>query len=115
MQLAVIHNIGVLYKKSELEEQLPRNTIKEVYTEINNDLDVAITALNGLSRRNKSHINQSVAQGIKAKVALTMEHGILLLTLLKKPEKVLLSWIKLHISGRVKHNNKSEKNSKLFI
>ena len=64
--------LGVPYKKSELEEQLTRNTVEEVYTEINNDLDAAITALEGLPRANKSHINQSVAKGVKARVALTM-------------------------------------------
>lgn len=64
--------LGVPYKKSELEEQLPRNTVEEVYAEINNDLDEAIVALEGLSRVNKSHINQAVAKGVKARVALTM-------------------------------------------
>ncbi|MDY7394425.1 RagB/SusD family nutrient uptake outer membrane protein [Aureibaculum sp. 2210JD6-5] len=64
--------LGVPYKKSELEEQLARNTVEEVYTEINNDLDAAIVALDGLSRANKSHINQAVAKGVKARVALTM-------------------------------------------
>ncbi len=64
--------LGVPYKKSELEEQLARNTVEEVYAEINNDLDAAITALEGLSRANKSHLNQAVAKGIKARVALTM-------------------------------------------
>lgn len=63
--------LGVPYKKSELEEQLPRNTVEEVYTEINNDLDAAITALDGYARSNKSHLNQAVAQGLKARVALT--------------------------------------------
>ena len=64
--------LGVPYKKSALEEQLPRNTVEEVYAEINSDLDAAILALDGLTRVNKSHINQAVAKGVKARVALTM-------------------------------------------
>ncbi len=64
--------MGVPYKKSALEENLPRNSVEEVYTEINADLDAAILALDGYSRPNKSHINQNVAKGLKARVALTM-------------------------------------------
>ncbi|MBQ4819397.1 RagB/SusD family nutrient uptake outer membrane protein [Aquimarina sp. MMG016] len=64
--------LGVPYKKSELEEKLARNTVEEVYTEINNDLDAAIIALENYSRPNKSHLNQNIAKGVKARVALTM-------------------------------------------
>lgn len=64
--------LGVPYKKSALVEQLPRNTVEEVYTEINADLDAAIIALDGYNRPNKSNINQNVAKGVKARVALTM-------------------------------------------
>jgi starch-binding outer membrane protein, SusD/RagB family len=51
----------------------PRSTVAEVYTQINKDLDEAITLLAGYSRANKSHINQSVAKGFKARVALTQQ------------------------------------------
>lgn len=51
-----------------------RNTVEEVYTQVNADLDAAITALAGYSRANKSHFNVSVAKGIKARVALTMQN-----------------------------------------
>lgn len=46
-----------------------RNTIQDVYTQINKDLDDAIAILT-TSRSNKSHINLSVALGVKARVAL---------------------------------------------
>lgn len=65
--------LGVPYKKSELEEKLPRNTVEEVYTEINNDLDDAIALLNGLNYGGdkKSNLGEGVARGIKARVLLT--------------------------------------------
>ncbi len=63
--------LGVPIKKSELEEQLARSTVEEVYEAINEDLDLAINLLDGYSRENKSHLNKSVAQGLKARVALT--------------------------------------------
>ncbi len=66
--------LGVPYKKSELEEQLARNTVEEVYTEINRDLDDAMIALATYARTNKSNININVAKGIKARVALTMSN-----------------------------------------
>ncbi|MBB4077419.1 hypothetical protein GGR28_000020 [Lewinella aquimaris] len=51
-------------------EGLPRSSVEEVYIQINQDLDQAISLLEGYSRPNNSHINQQVAQGIKARVAL---------------------------------------------
>lgn len=52
-----------------------RVTVEEVYTQINKDLDDAITLLAGYVRSTtslagKSNINQNVARGIKARVAL---------------------------------------------
>jgi starch-binding outer membrane protein, SusD/RagB family len=53
----------------------PRSTVAEVYTQINADLDQAITLLTGKpARANKSHINLGVAQGFKARVALTQQN-----------------------------------------
>ena len=52
-------------------EGLPASTVEEVYAQVNADLDQAITLLEGYERFNKSHINQAVARGIKARVALT--------------------------------------------
>ncbi|MBD0366948.1 MAG: RagB/SusD family nutrient uptake outer membrane protein [Flavisolibacter sp.] len=51
----------------------PRATVEEVYTQVNKDLDDAITNLAGYNRPAKSHININVAKGIKARVALTMQ------------------------------------------
>lgn len=49
-----------------------RNTVAEVYTQIEKDLDEAIAHFeNASSRDNKSHLNLDVARGIAARVALT--------------------------------------------
>ncbi len=56
---------------------LPRNTIAEVYTQINKDIDEAITLLNGITRPAKSHLNVNVAKGIKARIALTQQNWAL--------------------------------------
>ena len=54
----------------ELEGQ-PRNTVEEVYTQINSDLDAAITLFGSASPRlNASHIDLSVAHGIKARISM---------------------------------------------
>jgi hypothetical protein len=55
----------------------PRATVEEVYASINKDLDDAITLLAGYTRTGtaaKSNFNVSVAQGIKARVALTQQN-----------------------------------------
>lgn len=52
----------------------PRNTVEEVYAQINKDLDSAIVNLAGYVRANRSHFNVAVAKGIKARVALTMQN-----------------------------------------
>lgn len=51
----------------------PRSTVEEVYKQIFSDIDQAITFLSEskAKRPNKSHINLSVAQGLKARFALT--------------------------------------------
>ena len=55
-------------------EVKPRSSVKVVYTQINADLDSAIVLLNGYNRQNKSHLNKSVALGLKARVALTQQN-----------------------------------------
>lgn len=52
----------------------PRSTVEETYTQINNDLDEAISILAGVTRPAKSHLNVNVAKGIKARVALTQQN-----------------------------------------
>lgn len=51
----------------------PRSTVADVYTQINADLDAAIALFTSstATRLNASEINLRVAQGIKARVALT--------------------------------------------
>ena len=51
----------------------PRNTVEEVYTQVNADLEEAATLLAAYTRPNKSHMNLSVVQGLQARVALTMQ------------------------------------------
>ena len=50
-----------------------RNTVEEVYAQIIDDLEDAIVLLEGYTRPNKSHLNLSVAKGVRARVALTMQ------------------------------------------
>ncbi len=55
-------------------EGKPRATVEQVYTQIESDLNESINLLgNTMERVHKSHINQSVAQGIMARVKLTKE------------------------------------------
>lgn len=54
---------------------IPRATVEEVYAQINEDLDEAVKLLGSATARTvKTHINLQVAQGFKARVALTMQH-----------------------------------------
>jgi len=56
----------------------PRNTVAEVYTQINTDLDAAILSLaaytNTARGTDKSQLNINVVKGIKARVALTQQN-----------------------------------------
>ncbi len=65
--------LGVPIMLTNNTEGQPRNTVEEVYEQVLEDLDVAITLLESYSRPNKSHLNSSVALGIKARVALTKQ------------------------------------------
>ncbi len=56
------------------EGAVPRNTVEEVYTQINKDLDDAIALFgNAVPRPDKSHLNINVAKGVKARVALEQQ------------------------------------------
>ena len=63
--------LGVPLKLDNSTDPIARATVEEVYTQINADIDAAITLLNGYSRSNKSHFNENIAKGLKARVALT--------------------------------------------
>ena len=67
--------LGLPIVLEPLLEPRPRNTVEEVYTQINKDIDDAITNLTGgTARSNASHINVNVAKGIKARVALAQQN-----------------------------------------
>ncbi|WP_419802044.1 RagB/SusD family nutrient uptake outer membrane protein [Mucilaginibacter sp.] len=66
--------LGIPINITTTVQKLPRSTVEEVYAQINKDLNAAITNLGTApARLNKSHINLSVAQGMKARVALAMQ------------------------------------------
>ncbi|SOD18409.1 RagB/SusD family nutrient uptake outer membrane protein [Pedobacter xixiisoli] len=56
----------------------PRATVEQVYIQVNKDLDEAIKLLDGAPARGiyRTHIDKSVAQGIKARVALTQQNWV---------------------------------------
>lgn len=65
-----------LLLENTLEGQA-RTSVEDVYTQINKDLDEAITLLTGYNRVGtaaKSNINVNVAQGFKARVALAQQN-----------------------------------------
>lgn len=56
------------------EGAVPRNTVEEVYQQIHKDLDDALSLFaNSVARPNVSHLDASVAKGIKARVYLTQQ------------------------------------------
>ncbi len=63
--------LGIPIKIDTSVDPIARASVQDVYLQINKDLDDAIVLLNGYSRVNKSHINQKVAYGLKARVNLT--------------------------------------------
>lgn len=54
-------------------EPQPRASVEEVYTQVNKDLNDAMTNLSGYRRAAKSHFDTLVVSGIKARVALAMQ------------------------------------------
>jgi starch-binding outer membrane protein, SusD/RagB family len=64
--------LGVPLMTVATTEGQPRATVEEVYTQVNKDLDEAISLLPA-TRNAKSHFNVNVAKGIKARVALTTQ------------------------------------------
>ncbi len=62
---------GIPYMLETTTEGQARETVEDVYTKINKDIDDAIALLDGKPRTNKSHLNVDVGRGLKARVALT--------------------------------------------
>ncbi|CAM3494259.1 RagB/SusD family nutrient uptake outer membrane protein [Pontibacter korlensis] len=65
------NQLGVPVLTTNTTEGQPRASVEAVYTQINADLDEAISLL-PQGRNAKSHFNIDVAKGLKARVALTM-------------------------------------------
>ncbi|UKB79061.1 RagB/SusD family nutrient uptake outer membrane protein [Chryseobacterium sp. MEBOG07] len=63
--------LGVPIRLVANEIPLARNTVEEVYTQIGKDLNEAATRLTGVARATKSHFNDKVILGLKARIALT--------------------------------------------
>lgn len=53
---------------------VPRSTVEEVYQQIHADLDEAISRLENYNRPNKSHVDASVARGLKARAYLVQQN-----------------------------------------
>ncbi|KFF75047.1 carbohydrate-binding protein SusD [Chryseobacterium sp. P1-3] len=62
--------LGVPIRLVANEVPLARNTVEEVYAQINKDLDEAAARLTG-TRATKSHFNDKVVLGLRARIALT--------------------------------------------
>lgn len=63
--------LGVPIRLEANEIPLARNTVEDVYTQINNDLNEASTRLAGSKRLTKSHFDDKVILGLRARIALT--------------------------------------------
>lgn len=61
---------GVILRLKANADPMPRASVKDVYTQIDTDLNDALTLLKDESRGRKSNINYAVAAGIKARVCL---------------------------------------------
>ncbi len=67
--------LGVPLVLTPTTEGLARNTVEEVYTQINADLTAA-AALLPTARVAKSHINKEVTKGLQARVALVQQRWV---------------------------------------
>ena len=66
--------LGVILRTKPSMENAARSSVEDVYTQINKDLDDAIACLEQVPdgfKKNKTHIDQWVAKGFKARVLLT--------------------------------------------
>ena len=68
---AVNSQLGVPVILTVGNDNFPRSTVEEVYTQVNKDLDEANVLLVDYVKPNNSHLGLKVAQGLKARVALT--------------------------------------------
>lgn len=68
--------VPIVTEKTTSEEAVnnPRATVAAVYELIMDDLNEAITLLNGYKRMDKGYVNQAVAYGLRARVNLVMNN-----------------------------------------
>ncbi|NIG52528.1 RagB/SusD family nutrient uptake outer membrane protein [Chitinophaga sp. Cy-1792] len=66
--------LGLPIKTKPNSPVVARNTVADVYKQINDDLNTAMVLLKDFKRPNASHLNINVTQGIKARVALTQQN-----------------------------------------
>ncbi|WP_316634432.1 RagB/SusD family nutrient uptake outer membrane protein [uncultured Flavobacterium sp.] len=88
-------------------DNYPRSTVEEVYAQINKDLDEANVLLVGFMKPNNSHLNLKVAQGLKARVALTQGNWAIAADYANKAKKgISLMSIVEYGAGFNDYNNK---------
>ncbi|WP_431242986.1 RagB/SusD family nutrient uptake outer membrane protein [Flavobacterium sp. P21] len=89
------------------DESNPRSTVEEVYNQINKDLDEANVLLVDYKKPNNSHLDLRVAQGLKARVALTQGNWSIAAEYANKARngKTLMSMAE-YASGFNDYNNK---------
>lgn len=66
--------LGVPCRTTSGTEGMARNTVEEVYKQVNEDLDLAIDLLANYKRKELNHFSRAVAYGLKARVALVQEN-----------------------------------------
>ncbi|MCD8309695.1 MAG: RagB/SusD family nutrient uptake outer membrane protein [Prevotellaceae bacterium] len=64
---------GIPYRTTSTGGEQARNSVEEVYSLINADLDEACTLLKGIEVNDLNHYSEMVAWGLKARVALAMQ------------------------------------------
>ena len=62
---------GVPLRLEANEIPMARASVEDIYTQVNKDLQLALTKLNGAGRYSKSHFDVSTVKGLLARVALT--------------------------------------------
>lgn len=65
--------LGVPYRESSEAVEMARNTVEDVYSKVNRDLDEALTLLKGYKPVDINHYSEKVVYGLKARVALTQQ------------------------------------------
>lgn len=64
---------GIPYRVEPTTDEMARNSVEEVYSKINEDLDNACVLLEGIEVADVNHYSEMVAWGLKARVALAMQ------------------------------------------